>query len=139
FMLGNFYPTLNVLSDDWHNSYNSVFGDPFCFHAANYLIRLNTPETCKVVATGNVLQALAEDNGRQTHIIQATNVRDFCLAVLFDYQELSKVTSQAAIKAYVPTHKVEMGQKFLKYSADILNYFSCQFGSYPYEEFKLVF
>ncbi|NLB87802.1 MAG: M1 family metallopeptidase, partial [Syntrophomonadaceae bacterium] len=132
-------PTLNVLSEDWHNSYNSVFGDPFCLHSANYLIRLNTPEVCKVVSTGKVMQAMAEDNGRQTHIIQATNVSDFSLAILFDYLELTKITSQATIKAYIPTHKEEMGQKFLRKSADIINYFSCQFGSYPYEEFKLVF
>lgn len=139
FMLGNFYPSLNVLSDDWHNSYNSTFGDPFCLHAANYLVRINTPEAYEVVSTGKVVQTIAEDNGRQTHTIEAHNVRDFSLAILFNYQEINKVTSQANIKAYLPKDKEKMGKKFLQKSADMLNYFSCQFGSYPYEEFKIVF
>lgn len=139
FMLGNFYPSLNVLSEDWHNSYNSVFGDPFCLHAANYLVRINTPEAYEVVSTGKTLQTIAEDNGRQTHTIEAINVRDFSLAILFDYQELNKVTSQANIKAYLPKGKETIGKRFLQKSADMLNYFSCQFGSYPYEEFKIVF
>jgi hypothetical protein len=44
YMLGNFYPALNVLSQEgWHNSYNSVFGDPFCFHSADYAVTLNVP------------------------------------------------------------------------------------------------
>ncbi len=139
FMLGNFYPTLNVLGEEWHNSYNSLFGDPFCFHTANYLVRLNTPEAYKVVATGTNLQKIAEDNGRQTHIIEARNVRDFSLAVLYNYEEISKDSGNTTVTVYVPNNNTEIGNLLLEESSAMLNYYSCKFGSYPYPDFKIVF
>ncbi|HZK43057.1 MAG TPA: M1 family metallopeptidase [Syntrophomonadaceae bacterium] len=139
FMLGNFYPILNVLGDEWHKSYNSAFGDPFCSHTANYVVNLNTPEAYDVAATGISRQEIAEDNGRQIHIIEALNARDFSLAVMYNYQELNKTLDQTEIKAYLPSDKIGMGESVLKESADILDYYSSKFGVYPYEEFKIVY
>lgn len=139
FMLGNFYPTLNVLGEEWHNSYNSLFGDPFCFHTANYVVRLNTPEVYDVVATGDILQKLAEDNGRVTHIIEANKVRDFALAILYNYEEISRDSNKSQVKLYAPLNNIEKSTTILHKAIDILNYYSYKFGSYPYKDFKVVF
>lgn len=139
FMLGNFYPILNVYTnEEWHTSYDAVFGDPFCFNCADYIVRLNTPDSYQVAATGNIITRVAEDNGRQTHLIQAQNARDFSMAIMYGYEEIVS-GHNPAIKVYLPWGKEHLGQKVLDESADILQYYSCQLVSYPYSEFKIVF
>jgi len=140
FMLGNFYPTLNVLDEDgWHNSYNSVFGDPFCFNTADYLLRINIPEAYDIASTGINTQTIAEDNGRETYIVEAKNVRDFCLLVMYDYNELREKANSTTLKAYFPGGGDETVSRIIKKSGEILNYYSCKWGSYPYQDFKVAF
>jgi len=140
YMLGNFYPTLNVLGrDGWHNSYNSAFGDPFCFHCADYQVSLSLPEGFLMVSTGSKRETIAEDNGREVHFIEAQNVRDFCLAVLYDYKESIYGQNRPQIICYSPAKQSELAGQILKQSAQILNYYACSWGSYPYLDFKIVF
>ncbi|MEN6350557.1 MAG: M1 family metallopeptidase [Syntrophomonas sp.] len=140
YMLGNFYPILNVLDKDgWHNSYNSVFGDPFCFNCADYLVSFNLPEGYRLVSSGENTETIAEDNGRETHFIQAQNARDFCLAVLYDYSESKEEKGRTAISCYFPNSYQAPSNNILRESGEILNFFACNWGSYPYPEFKVVF
>lgn len=140
YMLGNFYPALNVWdAAGWHNSYNSLFGDPFCFHCADYEVSFNIPAGYRVVSTGENMDTIAEDNGREIHIIKAQNVRDFCLAVLYDYNESKDEKSRPVVKCYFPNHYNDFSAQVLKQSAEIINYYACTWGSYPYNDFKVVF
>lgn len=140
YMLGNFYPVLNVYDrGGWHNSYNSVFGDPFCFNTADYLVELNIPEYYSVASSGQSNTPIIEDNGRQTLIIQAQNVRDFSLALMYDYSELQKTINRTNIRCYFPKGQENAGQEVLEKSSKIINYYNCSFGTYPYPEFKVVF
>lgn len=140
YMLGNFYPTLNVLSDnDWHNSYNSIFGDPFCFHTANYQVNINLPEAYNMVSTGNITNILAEDNGRTVYWVKADQVRDFCLLVLYDYQEINQVIKGRNIKCYAPSNNKAIANRIAEQSGEILDYYSSAIGSYPYSDFKIAF
>ena len=139
YMLGNFYPTLNVLcKDGWHNAYNSSFGDPFCFHSANYQVVLNIPSGYNFVSSGKTIDAQAEDNGREIYLVEAENARDFCLLVMYDYTEIEEKIKNTTIKCYFPGNQTQTAERLLKQSAQILDYYACQFGSYPYEEFKTV-
>ncbi len=140
YMLGNFYPFLNVLGEDgWHNSSNSAFGEPFCIHCADYIVRLNIPEAYDMVSTGVVTEVFAEDNGRETYIIEAKNARDFSLVVMHNYLRLETKQNKTTIKCYVPNWGVDAAQGILRESAEIINYYSCMWGSYPYSDFKVVF
>ncbi len=139
YMLGNFYPTLDVLGEEWHNSYNSLFGDPFCFHTANYLVRLNVPSTFDVAATGKVMQKLIEDTGRVTYMIEANKVRDFSLAVLHNYTQTTRDSGQTLINIYTPFNYENQALDIVNDAINMLNYYAYQFGSYPYEDFKIVF
>ncbi len=139
YMLGNFYPTLNVLAQDgWHNAYNSNFGDPFCFHSADYLVTLNIPSGYNYVSTGKTTDAQAEDNGRELYLIQAENARDFCLLVMYDYTEIEQKIKNTVVKCYFPGNYKQPAEQILKQSVRVLDYYSCKFGSYPYSEFKTV-
>ena len=139
YMLGNFYPTLNVLSSDgWHNAYNSSFGDPFCFHSANYSVTLNIPSGYNFVSSGKTMDAQAEDNGREIYLVQAENARDFCLLVMYDYTEIEQKINNTTVKFYFPGKHTQTAERLLDQSVRILDYYACQFGSYPYAEFKTV-
>ncbi|MEN6390355.1 MAG: M1 family metallopeptidase [Syntrophomonas sp.] len=140
YMLGNFYPALNVLDEDgWHNSYNSVFGDPFCFHCANYLVELNIPENYDMVATGDAGPPIIEDNGRQTYVIKAENARDFSLVLMYDYTRLQTSINKINVNCYVPNGQGDFAQPVLDKAASMLNYFNCSLGTYPYKQFNIAF
>jgi len=141
FMLGNFYPVLDVFDEEgWHLAYNSAFGDPFCFHCADYLVRVNIPESYDLVSTGMNIDHFAEDNGRETYIIDARKVRDFCLLVMYDYEEIETEINNTTIKCYTPAgDKVETISEITDRCGEIIQYYSCRWGSYPYQEFKVAF
>ncbi len=141
FMLGNFYPFLNVYDQaGWHRAYNSKFGDPFCFHCADYLVQVNIPDAYELVSTGRTNQRIAEDNGRTIYFIEASKVRDFCLLVIYDYQEIISNVHNVTVKCYVPGgSRMDKAQEIAAQCGEILNYYSCRWGSYPYPEFKIAF
>ncbi|MDD4802873.1 MAG: M1 family metallopeptidase [Syntrophomonas sp.] len=140
YMLGNFYPALNVLTKDgWLNSYNSVFGDPFCFQTAYYAVSLNIPNAYNMVATGRTVSRTTEDDGRDTYLIEARDARDFSLLVMYDYTEIKQEIKGVTVKCYFPGQHTEVAQKVLRKSGQILSYYASRFGSYPYEEFKVAF
>lgn len=139
YMLGNFYPALNVLSQaGWHNAYNSRFGDPFCFQSADYQVVLNIPAGYNFVSSGKTVDSLAEDNGREIHLIDAENARDFCLLVMYDYTEIEEKIKNTTIKCSFPGERNQTAERLLKQSMQILDYYASKFGAYPYEEFKVV-
>jgi len=141
FMLSYAYPILNVLdSGGWHKSYNSKYGDPFCLASANYLVRLNLPDGYDFASPGVVTDALAEDNGRQSFLIKAENIRDFSLAVMYDYKEIGQQVEAINVKCYYPATGAGPGHSILQQSYEMLSYYSDIFGNnYPYPDFKVVF
>lgn len=140
YMLGNFYPVLNILdTDGWHNSYNSVFGDPFCFPCANYHMEINIPEGYELVSTGLNQDTIADDRGRETHLVEALNARDFCMVVVYDYSQITTSIQNTCLHCFAPPGYDDIARQVLEQSREIFNYFACIFGSYPYKEFNIVF
>jgi len=141
FMLSYAYPMLNVLdASGWHKSYNSKYGDPFCLASANYLVRLNLPDGYNFVSPGVVTDALAEDNGRQSFLIKAENIRDFSLVVMYDYKEIGQQVEATNVKCYFPAGVAGPGNGILQQSYEMLSYYSDIFGStYPFSDLKIVF
>lgn len=140
FMLGNFYPVLNVYDDQgWRTSYNSSFGDPFCFNCADYVVRLNIPEAYSMVSTGNVVETIAEDNGRHFITAAAENVRDFGMVVYHQYRSIEQEAQGKTVSIYVPAQVDADVTPLMQETLDILDFFSCTWGSYPYSNFKVVF
>lgn len=140
FMLSYAYPILNVYdASGWHVSYNSKYGDPFCLASASYLVRLNLPDGYNFVSPGEITDSLAEDNGRQSFLIKAENLRDFSLAVMYDYKEINQQVETTDVKCYYPAGRKGPGNGLLQQSYEMLSYYSDIFGAYPYKDFKIVF
>lgn len=140
YMLGNFYPAINVLSDGkWHNSYNAGLSAPFCFHVASYMVNINLPEAYNMVSTGTTITQMAEDNGRTIYQVKADKVRDFCLLVTYDYQELNQEIMGWNIKCYAPSNNIDISSQVVEQSGKILDYYSAILGAYPYPDFKAAF
>ncbi len=140
FMLGHFYPALNVYDEQgWRNSYDSAFGDPFCFNCADYLVRLNIPEAYSMVSTGSVVETIAEDTGRQFITVIAENVRDFAMVIAHQYQVREEQQLGYTFSVHAPNQVQAELDAVLQETIDILDFFSCTWGSYPYPEFKVVF
>lgn len=140
FMLGNFYPALNLLDENgWHRSYNSKFGDPFCLPSADYLVQVNIPEAYAVASGGSIMQTAVEDSGRATYLITAGKVRDFCLLVMYDYSEIKATQNNVTINCFMPSrYDPAIGSEIVNVCHKIMNYYSCRWGSYTYPEFKIV-
>lgn len=140
YMLGNFYPTLNVLDDSgWHNSYNPRSGNPFYFHVANYKVNINLPETYSMVSTGTTISQLAEDSGRTIYWVKADKVRDFCLLVMHDYQQTGQENGGWNIKCYAPSNNIDISSGVFEQSSKILDYYATTLGPYPFPNLKVAF
>ncbi|KUG03393.1 aminopeptidase n [hydrocarbon metagenome] len=139
FMLGNFYPVLNVYDQaGWHIAYNSKFGDPFCFHCADYRVRVNIPDAYQLVSTGSTVYRNAEDTGRTIYLIEASRARDFCLLIIYDYQEIKSQVDNVTVKCYVPGgSNLDKTREIAAQCGEMLHYYSSRWGSYPYLEFKI--
>lgn len=139
FMLGHTYPSLNILTEKgWRNPVNSAIGDPFCLAAANYLVRINLPQESMLVCTGEQVASLALDNGRVNYLVKAEMVRDFCMTACFGYETFKELTETVALECFLPAEMASRGKALLGEAAEILNYYNCQWGSYPYPELKIV-
>ncbi|MBO8157939.1 M1 family metallopeptidase [Thermosyntropha sp.] len=140
FILSNFYPALNVLTEEgWLKAENVSFGDPFTFHSASYIVNLNIPEAYDVVSNGSKTARTPEDNGRQGYVIKAQNVRDFSMVLMYHYKEFGIKTENGYIRLYIPDSYKEKAVNILREAASILNFFSKAFSPYPYRDFKIVF
>ncbi len=139
FMLGNFYPVLNLLDENgWHKAYNTKFGDPFCLPSADYLVQLNIPEAYGIASSGSVIRTAADDTGRETYLIAAGKVRDFCLLVMYDYSEINAVQNNVVINCFIPSaYDTAIGSEIVQLSHKIMNYYACRWGSYTYPEFQV--
>lgn len=139
FMLGHLYPVLNTMSEQgWCIPDNSPFGDPFCMSAASYLVRINVPQDYRLVTSGELVACLALDNGRENHLIKAEMVRDFSLTACSGYDKLQQVDKQITLKCWAPAEMKAEAGRILRDTQQIVEYFSCQWGSYPYRELSVV-
>lgn len=140
FMLSNFYPALNVLDEKgWHQMENYPFGDPFYFHSAGYKVKIMVPDRYDVVATGSEVGRVIKSGGIKEYFLEGENIRDFCLAVLINYQEFKLKGQAADIKLWMPKGNEKRAGDILREASSILDFYSARFCSYPYPEFKIVF
>ncbi len=140
FMLENFYPQLNVLTDKgWLQSDNVPFGDPFCFHCANYIVEINIPDAYKPVGMTLLSQPIIEDNGRQKYLLSAKNLRDFSITLMYDCAVNETKVGAVTVKTLAPYSKLNEARSFAEAAKNMLSYYNNAFGQYPYSEFNIVF
>jgi len=136
--LGNWYPILAVYdAAGWHLDPYYERGDPFYSEVARYKVRLALPDAYQAAATGN-LRAVRNLPGPTKELTWESGlVRDFALAISSDYQALRTRAGEVLVQSYFPKEERDGGRRVLAAGRDALEFFSCIFGSYPYDQFTL--
>ncbi|MEA1962316.1 MAG: M1 family metallopeptidase [Bacillota bacterium] len=140
FMLGNFYPVINLKTDaGWHNAYLSGVGDPFCLTVGDYIVEVNIPENYQIASTGQIVASDYQDDGRSIMVVRAEEVRDFCLLVMYDYDKAQETINGVNINCIFPSEGEEEAEKVLQQTGQILQFYSETFGPYPLGAFTVAY
>ena len=131
----NFYPVACVYDNGEYQTdlYNSN-GDPFYSKVANYNVNFTYPSDYILASTG--VGEIASADGQNVASIVAEGVRDFGIVISKNYQILSNEVNNIKINYFY--HSDENAEQSLKLANSVVEYFSENFGQYPYKELDVV-
>ena len=135
--LAHAYPVLSVFHEGgWLLDTPSPMGDPGVLDAAYYLVRVKAPRDQTLIASGTMLERKESLLG-QTVVFATGPVREFFLASVKDYVQLSKSVGETLIHVYLPQRFDHAAEASLDYAAHALERFS-RLKPYPYRELDIV-
>lgn len=138
FMLGNFYPSLEMYNrQGWHHSPEVKFGDPFCFAAADYTVALTVPGGYQVVAGADLINRLSDDRGMETWIFASNQARDFAFAAFLPGFNMEK-RQVGNIEVQVWGKSQAALASTANVAAKVLSYYQEIFTPFPHKQLKLV-
>jgi hypothetical protein len=139
YALAGFYPTLPVFDDaGWHVDLPPAHGDATFTDAAFYQLELTVPQDLTVVTSGTTLASVENGDGTRTWSAVGGPMRDFYVAMSSNYERISQNIGQTTINSYYPAGQEGGGRMALQYASDAFEFFSREFGPYPYAEFDVV-
>ena len=134
--LGNFYPIICKFEGGKFDTtpYYST-GDPFFSDIANYEVDFTYPANYTLCSTG----AFETQNnaGKNTSKIKAKAVRDFAMCLSSSGAKLETKTGNTSVY-YMGYNSDENLNKYLEISKTAVEYFSKNFGAYPYSTLTVV-
>lgn len=135
-----FYPVLCAhRNGEWREDAYAPVGDPFLSDISSFYVTLDAPAEYVAAASGEVTSSSLRGTERHTEIT-AENVRDFALFLSPDFEVY--VTSAQADGEDVRVAYYHTGDgnaaRTARLAADALEFFSSEFGAYPYPSFTLV-
>ncbi|MCA9839161.1 MAG: M1 family metallopeptidase [Trueperaceae bacterium] len=135
--LAHAYPVLAPFKEgDWLTDTPSPLGDPSVLEAAYYLVRVSAPVAQTLVASGSLIN-LDETGDRQTAVFSTGPAREFYLASVTGYVQLSQMVGETLINIYLPERFDHAAGVSLEYAAKALERFN-QLIPYPYRELDIV-
>jgi hypothetical protein len=138
--LGNWIPLLAVYEDGgWKLDRVVPIGDPFYSESANFEVSIRLPADQVVAATG-LLQSVKydkEDTNKEL-VFRADGVRDFAVMISKDYNVLNTEAGKTEIYSYYLPDKLAAGENARNIALRAINFFSSEFGEYPFPEFEVV-
>jgi len=137
FMLGNFYPSLQIYNrQGWHHPPEVKFGDPFYTAAADYTVALTVPGGYEVVAGSELINRMSDDRGMETWVFSSTQARDFAFtAFLPGYRMESRQVGETQVQVWGQSQSLAATAE---QAARVLTYYQQIFTPYPHKELKLV-
>lgn len=137
FMLGNFYPYLQVYNrQGWHHPPEVKFGDPFCQAAADYTVAITLPGGYEVVAGAELKNRMSDSRGNETWVFTSDKARDFALAAFLPgYQKEVRMVGETEIQVWGQSSTVK---ETADQAAAVLSYYQQIFTPYPRPQLKLV-
>jgi len=137
-VLDEFYPVIPAYDDEgWNVEVPPPNADLTHFDASFYLVRVTTPDSLTVVASG---VEVGREYKADTQILTfaAGPARDFYLAASEDYIVVSETVGETTINSYALSEWTAGAELALQFATNALQGFSKRFGDYPYTEFDIV-
>lgn len=127
--LGNFYPIISVYENGvgFYTNVYKPFGDPFYSQVADYEVKISCPENFCVASSGYW----------EGDSFKGENMRDFALVLSDKFSSVKGKTSTCEVE-YFGYEGDENLDDCLEVSMNAVEYFSKNFGSYPYKKLSVV-
>lgn len=134
--LGNFYPVLCAYGKDgfYECAYYSD-GDPFVSECADYTVKLTLPKEYVVASTGKTVAERALESKKE-YTVSATNVRDFAMVLSENFKVEQCEWRGVEIKYYY--YDDETPSAHLALQKECVEFYSNEFGAYPYDVYSTV-
>lgn len=144
YSLTNWYPILSMYDtkeNKWDENTFNVVGESNYSDVADYNVNLKVPKDYVVASTGKENEKSSEKDSKIMNL-NATNVRDFVIMMSPNYKVLSKEIDGIKVNSYYIAKKGEddnsTAQGVLDSAVGAVQFFSQQFGKYPYDELDLM-
>ena len=136
--LGNFYPIVSVYENGkgFYSNVYQPFGDPFYSQVASYNVIISCPEKFKVASSGEKKSEKCE-NGIKTLNFTGENMRDFAIVLSDKFVSQSGMSSVCDVEYYGYDNDKNLNECLIV-AKDAVNYFSKNFGAYPYRKLSVV-
>lgn len=137
--LGLWYAALSKFDKDgWDEEAYSGIGDVSYFDPANFKVKIVAPANYQVVTTGTAVKKVPVKNSRLEHHVEAPMTRDFVVELSDQYEQKSAISGFTTIRSYFLGKHRGSGEKVLQTALKAFEYYSTQFGPYPYTELDVV-
>ncbi|MCL2350681.1 MAG: M1 family metallopeptidase, partial [Defluviitaleaceae bacterium] len=139
--LGNFLPSLAVLSDEgWHTYEYYRAGNPFFNQTSNFMVNITTPPNFAIASTGT--SATIRGDHANSTTIEAVLVRDFAFAVLSDAYQVQRATSDEGVNISLFFNSISSQdnytvQNILDTASAAFSYFTERIGANPHNNFEI--
>jgi hypothetical protein len=157
----NWYPIMSIYDANTHKWDENKFhpnGESNYSDVSNYNISLTLPDDMKVASTGilNYTNKSYDGSNIKTFNMSAEKARDFVFIMSPDFKVITKKVNKITVNSFyidtIPQYSEEVSAKvgseevsakataenLLDVACDALDFFSKNFGEYPYEEFDMV-
>lgn len=139
FALNRWYPLLGVYDKNgWHNDPDYLLHMPYMSEAALYDVSFDVPQEYVVACGAQTVEEGRPYEGRRVlHYHNQYPLREFSLALSRNYSLASRQWNGVTINSYYLKKDEAGGHKALEYAIDLMEYYSEQFGAYPYKQFSI--
>jgi hypothetical protein len=128
--VGNFIITPAVYeSTGWITEPYVDIGDAFYTDIANYTVSIHTPEGFTTAGTGTETS---------TGTFRAEKVRDFAFCVNDEFETITSNSGETNITVYFSDNMSKTAERVMETSEKSLRLFNELFGTYPYEDLKII-
>lgn len=144
YSITNWYPLLSIYNpttETWdENAYHPI-GESNYSEVSNYDVTLHTPEAIVTASTGETIHNTVSNHIRTVEMT-SRKTRDFVFMMSRYYKELTtKVNGVNILSYYIDDGKSpdspKVGQKMLDVVADSLQFYSKEYGPYPYPQLSI--
>lgn len=133
--LGNWYPTVCAqIGGGFYRCEYYPVGDPFVTDVADFNLQITVPSQM-VVASSGKCKTTEVFGEKTTYTFGAESVRDFALVLSPKFMVAEKKLGNIAVNYYY--YNDQAPEKTLDLTCDALNFFSQNFGDYPFETFSV--